>query len=984
MRKNFMRLLSCAVAALMTFALAVPAFAETAGGHSSSDSSVISTEGSSITVSSDGASNDDPSAGDSSGINFDNGVTPEGSPDGTGTNESQDNNLVATTRENGAVAKIDDVEYNTLDEAIEKASDGAIIELMSDAKLSSTTFKKTLVIDGADHRIDAANAYLNIAGNVTFKNCSMDFSGTPNGHWMYFYMASNGKLTFDGADVTVDGADAANNTTVMYFPEPNTPSASVSFNNTTFTAKNCKGNGISWGGWTNNGNNKLDIVNSSVTIENCAGENAGGGGGIIGTFDITVKNSKLNSLNNRSYGSNGSNFYVDNSILNFNGNGTHGLSSTDLTIENGSTVTADDNGYYGIYVTDAFLVDGTSTLNVTHNSSKEDCAGLKLKSGVKDGQVEKGAVVNITDNFCSGLSNNGKVTFEEGAKLTITGNTNDKGSSSYGAGIYNSGSSAKLTLPSDAVIYNNHTVTAGDDIYNNSTATITFGQTGSDWKLDGNNKEITASNDCTDAIDGWYDDTANARWSAHADDYSGVHVESYALDGSIKTVTGPLALKAAHGLGTVAVDPADITIYMGGDEGYQGVVNGSDQVTESNSLPEPGFYFTLPVDVNNAFKEAGVTTEGELANLSQYMKIYTKDGSRNWKIEKYGEDYSGAYDKYIYRIISEDSNTNPARLTFTSKDGSQIFTSDNFNPADIGALDQQYNMQLYTGLVDNNQIVFETDIPSADGSGSEKHYSTMKLETGILTIRYVTGNQDDVVTDVVASEDKLAEAKTENPDKAFALASDDMKYFINGSKIDVSDTAAPSLLFDDVVSDHNTNGAGAYDQQLANRALDVISSDGTELTNPWYQAKYLDLVDANNGNVWLTPENPVTIYWPYPEGTDENTEFHLVHFKGLDREISNDQITNEIDSSQAESVDIENTEYGIRFETDSFSPFVLTWDAGTEAGEQPEPTTKINESDANNVLPQTGDTTNWILPLVIACIAALVAVGAYRMSRRNR
>lgn len=32
MSKSFMRLLSCVVAALMTFALAVPAFAETAGG----------------------------------------------------------------------------------------------------------------------------------------------------------------------------------------------------------------------------------------------------------------------------------------------------------------------------------------------------------------------------------------------------------------------------------------------------------------------------------------------------------------------------------------------------------------------------------------------------------------------------------------------------------------------------------------------------------------------------------------------------------------------------------------------------------------------------------------------------------------------------------------------------------------------------------------------------------------------------------------
>ena len=63
-----------------------------------------------------------------------NNIASEGSPDGTGINESQDNNSAATTRANGAVAKINDVEYNTLDEAIKEASDGAIIELLGNAE----------------------------------------------------------------------------------------------------------------------------------------------------------------------------------------------------------------------------------------------------------------------------------------------------------------------------------------------------------------------------------------------------------------------------------------------------------------------------------------------------------------------------------------------------------------------------------------------------------------------------------------------------------------------------------------------------------------------------------------------------------------------------------------------------------------------------------------------------------------------------------
>ena len=216
------------------------------------------------------------------------------------------------------------------------------------------------------------------------------------------------------------------------------------------------------------------------------------------------------------------------------------MSATDLTMVD-STVNADGNGYYGVRAADLFTVDATSKINATHNSKTEDGAGLKLTSGVKSGIVESGAEITLTDNYCSGLSNNGNVTFEEGAKLTITGNVNNKGSTSNGGGIYNSDASANLVLPSTAVIYNNHADTAGDDIFNNTTSKITFGEVGSDWVLD----------DCNDAIDGWYDDSEDARWEAHTAPY---HAEEQGMRG-VGTITGLVALKAAHGL--LPVDPDD-------------------------------------------------------------------------------------------------------------------------------------------------------------------------------------------------------------------------------------------------------------------------------------------------------------------------------------------------------------------------------------------------------------------------------------------
>ena len=457
--------------------------------------------------------------------------------------------------------------YATLQAAITASVSGDTIELLSDATLPTTSFPsgKAITIDGKGFTIDAGQAYLNVAGNVTFKNCMMNMHGVPNGHWMYIYMASNGSLNFEDSTLNIDGTNAADNTTAMYFPEPGDPKAGVSFTRSNVTIKNCRGNGISWGGRPNNGYNTLTITDCPVfTIDNCAEMNTAGGGGIIGTFDIVITRSTVKVTNNRSYGSNGSNYEIKDSTVTYSNNGTHGLSATDLEIYN-STVTAENNGYYGIYASGAFVIDRTSKVTVTGNSYAEDCAGLKLTSGVTNGRVEAGAVVKITDNYCSGLSNNGKVTFEEGAKLTIMNNVNDKGTTSNGGGVYNSGDSANLTLPSDAVIYNNHADTAGDDIFNNTTSTITFGKVGAGWSLDGN------LGDCEHTIDGWYDDSVQTtttdengnpvivggRWEAHANADAGetnhiVEFTDFNSETGLATVTGLTQLKAAHG---VIVEP---------------------------------------------------------------------------------------------------------------------------------------------------------------------------------------------------------------------------------------------------------------------------------------------------------------------------------------------------------------------------------------------------------------------------------------------
>jgi len=76
--------------------------------------------------------------------------------------------------------------------------------------------------------------------------------------------------------------------------------------------------------------------------------------------------------------------------------------------------------------------------------------------------------------------------------------------------------------------------------------------------------------------------------------------------------------------GTVTMEIADITTYMGGIAGYDGAVEGGN-ATQSNSLPEPGFYFTLPDDINNELSAALGHESTAAVDLSQYITLTATD-----------------------------------------------------------------------------------------------------------------------------------------------------------------------------------------------------------------------------------------------------------------------------------------------------------------------------------------------------------------------
>ncbi len=461
----------------------------------------------------------------------------------------------------GSVAKIGEKAYNTLDEAIDAAADGAVIELLADATTAGMNLNKALTIQAAENLDETPKVTFTEKGialwgkALKFQNCDVKMIGvgaTPYGewNWMTICASENASLTLDNVRMNMDATGASNSPHAIYFCKNNVLNVE---NGSELTIKNYPQDALEWDG--GNGGYNVNISDSIFISDHNRS-------GFTGTFIATFTNSKVDVINSTGNGSNGSHFIIDCSNVNFSNNGSHGLSAGTLTIRNRSVVTGNGNGMYGITYTGNMEVDGTSSLEVIQNALEKSGGGMRANNAGKTSKVAAGAIVKICDNGHNGLENYGNFTFENGAELTISGN-NER--TTNGGGIFN-GSSGTLILPENAVVinnhaaqtgggicnggsvtipesvqlYNNHSDKAGDDIYNRNGASITFGEVGSGWVLD----------DCSHVIDGWYDDSENTRWKAHATgDIDDNYIEEFAkfTDG-IAEVNELKALKAAHGL----------------------------------------------------------------------------------------------------------------------------------------------------------------------------------------------------------------------------------------------------------------------------------------------------------------------------------------------------------------------------------------------------------------------------------------------------
>ena len=445
------------------------------------------------------------------------------------------------------VAQIGDTKYETLDEAVKNVQDGEEIILLDNCNLTALldknlTFTGNGTITINNYTLNGYKKDLTLKG----KNVKLHWTNGEKGNWLM--LATSGSIkVLDGATMIMEFNSKNTGTkNALYM---NSGSSIIVDNASTFKIIGHETKGITGEGIQLNetGKSTIKVTNGSTFIID------GTNRGYVNSPVIYVENSTFKVINCTNNGSNGGKFTTINSNITFENNSGLGLSVRELTVKN-STLNLNNNGYSGLFIgksENSSLVDGKSKVYINGNNKTAYRYGaFWIGSSIK---FEKGAILEVNNNKANGIRvstvkvaysgvANGELLIEEGVSVSIQNNEAFYGldEDNFGGGINATG---KVVLPKDAKIYNNHATNGGDDIYVTGKGSIDFGKTGTDWTLNGGKKDKTGeTKDCTDKIDGWYDDSKDSRWNAH--DKENKHVDEIPAN----AYEGTLSIKAAHGI----------------------------------------------------------------------------------------------------------------------------------------------------------------------------------------------------------------------------------------------------------------------------------------------------------------------------------------------------------------------------------------------------------------------------------------------------
>lgn len=630
-------------------------------------------------------------------------------------------------------------------------------------------------------------------------------------------------------------------------------------------------------------------------------------------------------------------YFCQDNVLNVN--------NSNLTIKNYPNDALEwdgGNGGYNINITNStFLSDHnrsgfTGTFVATIDNSVVDVVNSTGNGSngsdfiIRDCNKENGKYVNFSNNGSHGLS---------AGKLSIT-NSDVTANNNKGMGI--AVNKDLEVINSNVKIYNNIALDdsekyKGDDIYvsegvNGPTVTLPDAPKGAQLTARGENAEIT----------NWFYDGANPNYEGKLGDAGKTarwdmdsYVKLYAYNDTTKTITGEIGLKAAYAPATTFT-PIDLTMYVGG-EGYENVDSVADN-DKKNGFPEPGYYVTLPKEINDAIQSNGqpVDLSEETNNFSfEYTYNYNNgEELRHWKMTKYTDADGSESTKdgnYVYSLALADGRKPTLRVI---DDAGNIQTNANFDLTN--AVNKVYTTMVgsvegdsfTSGEINESKSLtanVQTDTIDVD-------FDRTEIGTGKLYVRGVVNVTDENLTTSIQKEG--TEPKAGVP---MATVPEGTNFYINGEEgLEVQKNADPSLLYDDILPEGTDANNDRRIGWLTEKAEQLCNQYGlleqAGITNPQYSFKYMDIVDQNNGNVVLKADKNVTVYMPYPEGVDKDTSIIVLHYKDLNRDMTYDDVQSAIMNCEMEKMTVTQLDDHIEFETTSFSPFVVIW--GTdEAGE---------------------------------------------------
>ena len=178
------------------------------------------------------------------------------------------------------------------------------------------------------------------------------------------------------------------------------------------------------------------------------------------------------------------------------------------------------------------------------------------------------------------------------------------------------------------------------------------------------------------------------------------------------------------------------------------------------------------------------------------------------------------------------------------------------------------------------------------------------------------------------------------------------QFYKNGNTMyPVNEDAKIVLLWDELIEE--VLGSAERMEALHAKGMEAVKGiDETKEVKREF--RYLDLVDQNDGNLWVgTEKETVSVYYPYPKGSEAGDRFAVVYYEGLTRDytmqMSEEALDEEIAKSKAREIEVRKTEGGLEFEVGSkeFGTFEVMWqkeEKPTEPEEKPtEPEEKPSE-----------------------------------------